>query len=69
MARVASKPLRAPELLEAFQQAVFLVCDDLAEKIVGDGEKVTKLVELVVEGCQTDSRCRESRPRCWQLAA
>ena len=35
-----------PELLEAFQQAVYLVCDDLAEKIVGDGEKVTKLVEL-----------------------
>jgi len=43
----------SPELLEAFQQAVFLVCDDLAEKIVGDGEKVTKLVELIVEGCQT----------------
>ena len=41
------------ELIEAFQQAVFLVCDDLAEKIVGDGEKVTKLVELVVEGCKT----------------
>ncbi len=32
---------------------MFLVCDDLAEKIVGDGEKVTKLVELVVEGCKT----------------
>ncbi|KRP36205.1 MAG: arginine biosynthesis protein ArgJ [Opitutaceae bacterium BACL24 MAG-120322-bin51] len=43
----------SPELIEAFQQAVFLVCDDLAEKIVGDGEKVTKLVELIVEGCQT----------------
>ena len=43
----------SPELIEAFQRAVFLVCDDLAEKIVGDGEKVTKLVELVVEGCKT----------------
>ncbi len=43
----------SPELIEAFQQAVFLVCDDLAEKIVGDGEKVTKLVELIGEGCQT----------------
>jgi glutamate N-acetyltransferase/amino-acid N-acetyltransferase len=43
----------SPELLEAFQQAVFLVCDNLAEKIVGDGEKVTKLVELIVEGCQS----------------
>ncbi len=42
-------------LLEAFQQAVYLVCDDLAEKIVGDGEKVTKLVELIVEGCQSDA--------------
>jgi glutamate N-acetyltransferase/amino-acid N-acetyltransferase len=42
-------------LLEAFQQAVYLVCDDLAEKIVGDGEKVTKLVELLVEGCQSDA--------------
>ena len=41
------------ELLEAFKQAVYLVCDDLAEKIVGDGEKVTKLVELIVEGCQS----------------
>ena len=43
------------ELLEAFKQAVYLVCDDLAEKIVGDGEKVTKLVELIVEGCQSDA--------------
>jgi glutamate N-acetyltransferase/amino-acid N-acetyltransferase len=45
----------SPELLEAFQQAVYLVCDDLAEKIVGDGEKVTKLVELIVKGCQSDA--------------
>ena len=43
------------ELLEAFKKAVTLVCDNLAEKIVGDGEKVTKLVELVVNGCRTDS--------------
>jgi glutamate N-acetyltransferase/amino-acid N-acetyltransferase len=44
-----------PELLTAFQQAVFLVCDDLAEKIVGDGEKITKLVELIVTGTRTDN--------------
>lgn len=44
-----------PELLETFQQAVNQVCDNLAEKIVGDGEKVTKLIELIVKGCQTDS--------------
>ena len=45
----------APELLAAFQLAVDLVCDDLAEKIVGDGEKVTKLVELIVQGCRSDA--------------
>lgn len=43
------------DLLFAFKEAVYKVCDILAEKIVGDGEKVTKLVELVVEGCQTVS--------------
>lgn len=42
-----------PELLEAFKTAVYQVCDILAEKIVGDGEKVTKLVELTVKGCKT----------------
>lgn len=47
-------PGECPELLQAFRQAVFLVCDTLAEKIVGDGEKVTKLVELMVEGCQSE---------------
>ncbi len=41
------------ELLDAFQKAVNEVCNDLAEKIVGDGEKVTKLVELIVKGCRT----------------
>ena len=39
------------DLLFAFKEAVLKVCDRLAELIVGDGEKVTKLVELVVEGC------------------
>lgn len=43
-----------PELLQAFRKAVHMVCDVLAEKIVGDGEKITKLVELVVEGCKTE---------------
>ena len=27
----------------------------MAEKIVGDGEKVSKLVELIVEGCESKS--------------
>ena len=43
------------ELLEAFQKAAIKVCDVLAEKIVSDGEKVTKLVELIVKGCQNDA--------------
>ncbi|MGC6455349.1 MAG: bifunctional glutamate N-acetyltransferase/amino-acid acetyltransferase ArgJ [Coraliomargaritaceae bacterium] len=42
-----------PALLAAFEEAVRIVCQDLAEKIVGDGEKVTKLVELQVVGCKT----------------
>ena len=49
------EPHESPELLQAFRDAVFMVCDALAEKIVGDGEKVTKLVELIVEGCQSDA--------------
>ena len=36
----------------AFETAVLEVCNTL-EKIVGDGEKVTKLVEVKVEGCST----------------
>ena len=35
-------PDDSPELLQAFREAVFMVCDTLAEKIVGDGEKITK---------------------------
>ena len=42
-----------PELLTAFKEAVYKVCDIMAEKIVGDGEKVTKLVELIVKGCKS----------------
>ena len=44
-----------PELLEAFKNAVTKVCNILAEKIVGDGEKVTKRVELIIKGCRTNS--------------
>lgn len=45
----------SPELLAAFKQAVHQVCDCMAEKIVGDGEKVTKLIELIVNGCKTNA--------------
>lgn len=48
-------PSESPELLAAFSEAVYQVCDVLAEKIVGDGEKVTKLIELIVDGCQTEA--------------
>ena len=48
-------PSESPELLAAFSEAVYQVCDVLAEKIVGDGEKVTKLIELIVEGCKTEA--------------
>lgn len=51
------------ELLQAFRDAVFLVCDTLAEKIVGDGEKVTKLVEIIVKGCQSEEDA-EKVARC-----
>jgi glutamate N-acetyltransferase/amino-acid N-acetyltransferase len=56
-------PEESPELLQAFRDAVFLVCDTLAEKIVGDGEKVTKLIELIVEGCKSEEDA-EKVARC-----
>ena len=39
-----------PKWLDSFRVAVEKVCACLARKIVSDGEKVTKLVELAVEG-------------------
>jgi len=45
----------SPVLIEAFKRAVYLVCDVLAEKIVGDGEKITKLVELTVKGARSEA--------------
>jgi glutamate N-acetyltransferase/amino-acid N-acetyltransferase len=57
------RPEVSPDLLQAFRDAVLLVCDTLAEKIVGDGEKVTKLVELIVEGCRSEEDA-EKIARC-----
>ena len=37
-------------VLDLFNEALRLVCDGLAEMIVGDGEKITKVVELLVSG-------------------
>jgi glutamate N-acetyltransferase/amino-acid N-acetyltransferase len=44
---LAAAPAEARAL---FAQAVEQVCACLAEKIVGDGEKITKVVEIVVKG-------------------
>jgi glutamate N-acetyltransferase/amino-acid N-acetyltransferase len=38
----------------AFKAAVEAVCGDLARKIVGDGEKITKVVEVCIEGAASD---------------
>ena len=44
----------APAALRAlFQEAVDKVCFALAEKIVGDGEKITKVVAVEIEGART----------------
>ncbi len=41
------------ELLALFREAVQEVCDMLAEKIVGDGERVTKFVTVTVSGAHS----------------
>ena len=33
-----------------FQEALYQVCDCLADKIVADGERITKVVELLIHG-------------------
>ncbi len=44
----------APAALRAlFQEALDQVCFALAEKIVGDGEKITKVVAVEIEGART----------------
>ena len=42
-----------PVLEEAFQEALTLISEILAKKIVSDGEKITKVVTLEVKGCST----------------
>ncbi|NDV62594.1 bifunctional glutamate N-acetyltransferase/amino-acid acetyltransferase ArgJ [Puniceicoccales bacterium CK1056] len=39
---------------QAFKKAVAYVCHTLAMKIVGDGEKITKVVEISIEGAATE---------------
>ncbi|HTB62316.1 MAG TPA: bifunctional glutamate N-acetyltransferase/amino-acid acetyltransferase ArgJ [Opitutales bacterium] len=42
------------EVRALFAEAVEKVCAQLAEKIVGDGEKITKVVEILVRGAHND---------------
>lgn len=37
-----------------FQEALYLICDNLADKIVADGERITKVVELLISGASTE---------------
>src|SRR5690606_36530800 len=37
-----------------FQQALYQVCDCLADKIVADGERITKVVELLITGAASE---------------
>jgi glutamate N-acetyltransferase/amino-acid N-acetyltransferase len=49
---LAAAPAEARAL---FAQAVEQVCACLAEKIVGDGEKISKVVEIIVRGARDES--------------
>ena len=46
---------KTPHALEDFQKAVSLACLDLAEKIVSDGERITKVVRVQVQGAPDDA--------------
>ncbi len=37
-----------------FKEALFKVCDTLAEKIVADGERITKVVEILIKGAANE---------------
>ncbi|MEL0098155.1 MAG: bifunctional ornithine acetyltransferase/N-acetylglutamate synthase, partial [Opitutae bacterium] len=51
------------EIRSAFEEAVIQVCTTLARKCVTDGEKVTKFVELQIEGAANDEAA-EKVARC-----
>ncbi|MDQ8204195.1 bifunctional glutamate N-acetyltransferase/amino-acid acetyltransferase ArgJ [Pelagicoccus sp. SDUM812003] len=40
--------------LESFKEALFRICDALADKIVADGERITKVVELLISGADSE---------------
>lgn len=37
-----------------FQEAVLMICDSLADKIVADGERITKVVEILISGAASE---------------
>ena len=47
------------DALEAFQAAITAVSRALARKIVGDGEKITKVVEVKVEGARDEAQAEK----------
>lgn len=53
-AHVAIDDTVAAPLQEAFQAAMRAACEVLAEKIVGDGERISKVVEVRVDGARSD---------------
>lgn len=46
-------------LLEAFKDALTKVCKVLARKIVGDGEKITKVIDFKVKGAATKAQAEK----------
>jgi glutamate N-acetyltransferase/amino-acid N-acetyltransferase len=45
---------------QAFAAGLQELCDDLARKIVGDGEKITKVVEICIQGAATPADARKA---------
>ncbi len=46
---------KTPQALEDFREALGRTCLDLAEKVVADGERITKVVRVEVEGASSDA--------------
>ena len=57
--QAGNRPIEAEdESYEAFCEALFSVCRDLAVKMAGDGEGATKLIEMRVYGADTKENAR-----------
>jgi glutamate N-acetyltransferase/amino-acid N-acetyltransferase len=52
------EPLHGPEL-DAFQEALHVVCGELARAIPADGEGATHLISIEVKGCATRDAARQ----------